>query len=73
MRPIFTDRDGLSVGLSVCRSVMIVSPAKSAEPIDMLFGIWTRVGPGNHVLDGDPDHSCERAILRGKGAAHCKV
>jgi len=30
-----------------------VSPAKTAEPIDMPFWVWTRVGPGNHVLDGD--------------------
>jgi len=29
-----------------------VSCAKTAEPIEMLFGIWTRVGLGNHVLCG---------------------
>jgi len=33
----------------VCRSVgpsvMIVSPAKTAEPIEMPFGLWARVGP----------------------------
>jgi len=23
-----------------------------AEPIEMAFGLWTRVGPGKHVLDG---------------------
>jgi len=23
-----------------------------AEPIEMLFGLSTRAGPGNHVLDG---------------------
>jgi len=39
---------------------MIVSPAKTAEPIEMSFGVWSRVGPRNHVLDGGPD-------LRGKG------
>jgi len=22
-----------------------------AEPIKMLFGFWTWIGPGNHVLD----------------------
>jgi len=32
---------------------MIVSPAKMAEPIEMPFGLWTRVAPRNHVLDGD--------------------
>jgi len=31
-----------------------VSPAKTAEPIEMLFGLWARVGPRNHVLDGSP-------------------
>jgi len=29
-----------------------VSPAKTAEPIEMPFGLRTLVGPGNHVLDG---------------------
>ena len=42
----------LSVCLSVCRSVTLVSPAKTAKPIEMPFGLRTRVGPGNHVLDG---------------------
>jgi len=45
---LVTDR----VAWSVCRSVTLVSPAKMAEPIEMLFGLRTRVGPGNHVLDG---------------------
>jgi len=26
--------------------------AKMAEPFEMLFGLWTRVGPRKHVLDG---------------------
>jgi len=37
---------------SVCLSVTLVSPAKTAEPIELPFGLRTRVGPGNHVLDG---------------------
>ena len=41
---------GLSVVLSV--SVRIVSPARTAEPIEMPFGMWTRVGRMKHVLDG---------------------
>jgi len=49
MRPIVTDRLAWSVGLSVCRSVIVVSPAKTAESIEMPFG-W--VGQRNHVLDG---------------------
>ena len=39
----------------VCRSVTLVSPAKTAETIEIPFGLRTRVGPGNHVLDGSPD------------------
>jgi len=29
-----------------------MSCAKAAEPIEMPFGIWTRVGPRKHVLGG---------------------
>jgi len=29
-----------------------MSGAKTDELIEMPFGIWTRVGPGNHMLDG---------------------
>jgi len=42
-----------------------VSCAKTAEPIDVPFWMKTRVGPRNHVLDGDADRQGERAILRG--------
>ena len=34
----------------VCRSVTVMSPAKTAESIEMPFGIWTRVGPRKHAL-----------------------
>ena len=51
----------------VCRSVTIVSPAKMAEPIKMLFGLWTRVGHTNHVLDGVQIPRVNGAILKGKG------
>jgi len=27
---------------------------KTAEPIGMPFGLWTRMGRRNHVLDGGP-------------------
>jgi len=50
-----------------------VSPAKRAAPIEMQFGLRTRLVPRNHVLDGGPDPPWEGAILRGKGASHCKV
>jgi len=38
------------VAWSVCLSV---SPAKTAEPIKMPFGVW--IGSRNHVLDGGRD------------------
>jgi len=37
-----------------------MSPAKTDEPIEMLFGLWTRVGQRNHVLGQGSD-------ARGKG------
>jgi len=46
MRRIITDRVAWSVGLSVT----IVSRAKTAEPIEMPFRLWTRVDPTKHEL-----------------------
>ena len=43
--------------------IMGMNPAKTAEPIEMLFGMWARVGPHNHVLDGGPEPPREGAIL----------
>jgi len=37
-----------------------------AEPIEMPFGIWTRVGPKKHVRDGSKS-PCEGVTFRGKG------
>ena len=53
-------------GLSVCRSVTLVSPAKTAAPIELPFGLRTWVGPGNHVLDGGPDPPWEGANFWGR-------
>jgi len=36
---------------------------KTAELIEMPFGIMTRVGSRYHVLDGGPDSQGEEAIL----------
>jgi len=63
MRPILTDRVAWSVGLSVT----LVSPAKTAEPIELPFGLRTCVGPGNHVLDGGPDPHGKGQILGENG------
>ena len=60
MRSIVTDRVTWSVGRSV--TVTLVSHAKPAEPIEMPFGLITRVGPGNHeLLDGGLDPPWEGA------------
>jgi len=50
----------------VCRSVTLVSPAKTAELIEMSFGLRTPLGPGNRVLDGVQILLYEGAILREK-------
>ena len=57
MRPTAIDR--------VAWSVTLVSPAKTAEPIEMPFGLRTRVGPGNHALDGGADVPTGRRTFRG--------
>jgi len=44
------------VCVSVCLLVSTMSCAKTAEPIEMPFGAWTRVSPTNRVqvLDENP-------------------
>ena len=42
----------------VCRSDTLVSPARTAAPIEMPFGSWARMGRRNRVIDGGP------AVLR---------
>jgi len=49
MRPIVIDRVAWSVSQAHNDST------KTAETIEMPFGLRTQVGPGNHVLDGSPD------------------
>jgi len=43
-----------------------VSPAKTAAPIELPFGLRTRVDPGNHVLDGGPDSPMGRGKVLGE-------
>ena len=57
----------------VCQSITLVNPAKTAEVIDMSFGLRTRVGPRNYVLHSGQDPPSEGAILRGKRANYCKI
>jgi len=57
----------------VCVSFMFVSHAKTAEPIEMPFGVVTWMGPKNHELDGivgAPMPQGKGAILGGKVAAN---
>jgi len=46
MTPILTDGVAWSVGLSVT----IVNPAKTAEPIDTPFGLWTQGGKKAFIM-----------------------
>jgi len=63
MRPTVIDRVAWSVG----RSVTLVSPAKTAEPIEMTFGLWSWMGPRNHVLDGSPEALMDVAMATNFG------
>jgi len=71
MRTIVTDRIawsvGLSVGLAVGRSDTAVSPAKMDEPIKVPFGLRTRLGPRNHLLDRGPDTAWEGQFFEERG------
>jgi len=60
MRPVATHGVAWSVYLSVCLLITFVSPAKTADPIEMPFGVVTRVGQRNHILHG-------ALSLKGKG------
>ena len=62
MRYVVTDRVAWSVGLSVT----LVSPAKTAQPIDMPLWLRTRMCPRNHILDGIQIFPYEGAIFREK-------
>jgi len=52
MQPLATDIVWVSLCVCVCLLDATVNPAKTDEPIEMLFGLWTRVGPRNHMLNG---------------------
>jgi len=41
-----------SVCLCLSVTVTVVSPAKTAEPIEISFGLWARIVARKHVLDG---------------------
>jgi len=37
-----------------------------AEPVEILYGLWTRVGTKNHVLDVYPDRPKQNGNSKGK-------
>jgi len=80
MRPIDTaDRMAYTVVCcSVSLSLTTISPAKMAEPIEISFGLWTRVGARNYVLDVGSLSTHEKGHLQGgdigifpHAAEHC--
>jgi len=58
---VYCYRPSSVVCLSVCLSATLVSPAKTAEPIEMPSGLRTWLGPRDHVLDGGSDPPWEGA------------
>ena len=51
---------------SVCRSLTLVSPEKTAALIEMPFGLRIWVGSGTHVFDGGPDPPMGRGKFLGE-------
>jgi len=70
-----SSRVALSICLSLCQSVTLVSPSKTAETIKLPFGFGTPVGPLNRVglLHEVQMPRWEGVILREKQTTHCKV
>jgi len=50
-----------------------VSPPKTAEPIEMPFGLWALIGHRNHVLDGGPAVLRNVAMATNFGAQFAKT
>ena len=42
-----------------------MSPEETADSVEMASGMWSAVGPSNHVLDGGPDPSMVRGNFGG--------
>jgi len=56
------------VCVSVCLLATTVSPAKTVEPIEILFRMWSRNGSRNRVLDGGPDPARQGVLLIFEGS-----
>ena len=46
-----------------------MSCAKTAEPVEIPFGLWAHMGPSN----GGPDPPTRRSNFKVERVAHCKV
>ena len=60
----------------VCLLDTTARPTKTDGPIGMLFELWTRVGPGNHVFCGGRNRTRGRGNFRGcfpYSNASCKL
>jgi len=66
-------RPSILVCRLVCLSVTLVSPAKTAAPVEVPFGLRTWVDPRNHVLDGVQIPHGKGQLWGQKRASHCKV
>jgi len=55
-----------SVCLSVCLLVTLVSPAKTAKPIEMPFRVLTLVGQMNYILHRGTDPPTGGGTFEGK-------
>jgi len=56
---------------SVCNLLLTgVSPAKTDEPIEMAFGLWTSSDPKNRVLAGRQDPPWQGALLGSGVTSH---
>ena len=64
MQPIGTDLASL-VCVTVCLLVVTISYDRTAEPVNMQFGMWTQVGPRSHVRRGSGSPKLFNAILTG--------
>jgi len=67
----------LSVGLFLCLSVTILSPAKTAEPIEISFGMWTRAWVQESIIRlGAHWHHLANTVepsMRSGDAAFCQI
>ena len=53
--------------MSVCLLSQPGAVSKRAEAIDMPFGMWSRGGPGNHVLGGPSSAAPRKRAFGGEG------